>query len=107
VLAACAAGAAIKPCRLAAAEICSSVIESGWALAETQKDAEQRAILWWSSRAAALGKGYESWDRAQRKKLLCEPRQPAGGIQCKAFAAPCLPEGLIPPPKAGDKAIGL
>lgn len=92
---------------LHAATLCTSVVESGWASATTEREATDRAILWWSSRAGAIGRGYESWDRAQRKNIRCEPLTDKGSVRCKVLAAPCLPDGLIPEPKTGDQAIEL
>lgn len=54
-----------------------------------------------------MGPGYESWDRAQRKDIRCEPVSGQRSFRCKVLAAPCLPDGLIPKPKNGDQLIEL
>jgi len=92
---------------LHAATLCTSVVESGWASAPTEQEATDRAILWWSSRAGALGPGYESWDRAQRKDIRCEPVEGQSSFRCMVKAAPCLPDGQVPAPKNGDPLFEL
>lgn len=101
------AAAAAPGVVLHAAPLCTSVVESGWASGSTERDATDRAILWWSSRAGAIGPGYESWERAQRKNIRCEPISGQNAFRCKVLAAPCLPDGMIPPPKKGDQLIEL
>ena len=89
-----------------AASLCTAVVESGWATAATEPEARDRAILWWSSRAGTLGRGYESWDRAQRKTVECETLA-ASRIRCRAVAVPCLPDGQLPKPRKGEKSLEL
>lgn len=98
---------AIQPISISAAELCTSPVESGWAAASNETEAKRRAILWWSSRAGAMGRGYENWDRARRKSVSCRARASDGLVRCKAIASPCLPEGILPQPKPGEKFIEL
>lgn len=99
--------AVMHPIGLSAAEFCTSPVESGWAAASTEAEAKRRAILWWSSRAGAMGRGYENWDRARLKSVSCGARASDGLVHCKAVASPCLPEGVLPRPKPGEKFIEL
>jgi hypothetical protein len=106
-LIAAAALIALHSTNLAAAEFCKAPVESGWASASSESEARHRAVLWWQSRAGAIGPGYENWDRARKKSILCVPRGAGKRIKCKAVASPCLPDGVLPAPKPGDKYIDL
>lgn len=79
----------------AAGRYCGDTIESGTSKGATQEEAVAAAQSWWSSRAGALGRGYESWDNAADQALECS-RNEAGAYQCKATARPCLPKGMLP-----------
>lgn len=78
-----------------AGRYCGDSIESGTSKGATQEDAVEAAQGWWSSRAGALGRGYESWDNAADRALECS-QDKDGEYQCKATARPCLPEGMLP-----------
>ncbi len=81
-----------------AAPYCSERLEGGHASAPDRKAAEAAAISWWSSRAGALGKGFQDWDIAADKSIACEPTA-KGDISCVAAARPCLPDGQLPDDK--------
>jgi hypothetical protein len=70
-------------------------VESGVSSAATQEDAIIAAQEWWSSRAGALGRGYESWDNSKDRVLECS-KDDSGMFRCNASARPCLPEGTLP-----------
>jgi hypothetical protein len=78
-----------------AGRYCGDPVESGTSTGATQEDALKAAQSWWSSRAGALGRGYENWDNAADQSLECSQDQ-AGTYHCKASARPCLPEGMLP-----------
>lgn len=77
-----------------AGRLCGRVVVSGLASADTQADATAAAISWWSSRAGALGKGYERWDMAEDKNVVCNLT--AGRFKCTASARPCLSDDAEP-----------
>jgi hypothetical protein len=74
---------------------CGEGVKSGEATGKTEQEAKSAATTWWSSRAGALGAGYEVWERAKDKALTCHPG-PFDTIKCTASARPCLPEGKLP-----------
>jgi hypothetical protein len=74
---------------------CTETVKSGFASGKTEAEAKAAATTWWSSRAGALGEGYQSWDRAKDKSLICHAGSP-GTFKCTASARPCLPEGKLP-----------
>ncbi|MFA5956348.1 hypothetical protein [Hyphomicrobium sp.] len=74
---------------------CAATVKSGIATGTTEAEAKTAATTWWSSRAGALGEGYQVWDRAKDKSLSCDPG-PSGTFRCKASARPCLPDGKLP-----------
>jgi hypothetical protein len=74
---------------------CAETVKSGEASGKTEDEAKAAATTWWSSRAGALGEGYQVWDRAKDKSLVCHPG-PFGTVKCTASAKPCLPEGKLP-----------
>jgi hypothetical protein len=82
------ASAVIAEGPASAGRLCGRVVVSGLASAGTQADATAAAISWWSSRAGALGKGYEKWDMAEDKNVVC--KSTAGRFTCTASARPCL-----------------
>ncbi len=89
-----------------AAPYCKATVEGGWATGASEDEASRRAVAWWSSRAGAVGRGYENWERAAGKRVDCEDAD--GGLRrCKAVAAPCLPEGQEPEPDANARALEL
>ncbi|HEX2842542.1 hypothetical protein [Hyphomicrobium sp.] len=77
-----------------AGRFCGDPVESGTSSGVTQEEALTAAQQWWSSRAGALGRGYESWDNADQRALECNKDN--GTFQCKATGRPCLPEGMLP-----------
>lgn len=77
-----------------AGKYCREFVEGGLASAETQEDAIIAAQEWWSSRAATLGRGYESWDNSKDRALECS-KDDSGMFRCQAFGRPCLPEGTL------------
>ena len=74
---------------------CADRVEGGSSSGATEALAQDAAIVWWSSRAGALGKGYENWASASDKKMSCD-KQPDGSAKCTASARPCLPDGVLP-----------
>ena len=79
----------------AAGRFCGSQVKSGEASGPTEEEAKKAATVWWSSRAGALGKGYEIWDDAQDKSVNCRPG-PRDTFRCIAAGKPCLPDGVLP-----------
>src|SRR5688572_13436281 len=78
-----------------AGKYCGEPIESGRSFGATQEEALAAAQKWWSSRAGALGKGYENWDNADDQALECG-QDAKGQFHCRATGRPCLPEGTLP-----------
>lgn len=78
-----------------AGKYCGDPLEGGKAAGATQKEAIEAAQQWWSSRAGALGRGYEDWDNADDRALECK-QDGRGRFECRATARPCLPEGTLP-----------
>jgi hypothetical protein len=78
-----------------AGKFCGDPVQSGLSSGATQEEALVAAQKWWSSRAGALGRGYESWDNAADQSLECS-KDAKGEFHCKASARPCLPEGMLP-----------
>ena len=70
-------------------------VESGLSSGATQEEALTAAQQWWSSRAGALGRGYESWDNADDRAMECS-KDERGTFHCRATGRPCLPEGTLP-----------
>jgi hypothetical protein len=87
--------AAGAPASAQAGKFCGDSVESGLSTGATQEEALLAAQKWWSSRAGALGRGYESWDNADDQALECG-KDDKGQFQCKATGRPCLPEGILP-----------
>lgn len=80
---------------IAAGVFCGDAVESGIASGTSKAEAEAAAISWWSSRAGAIGRGYEIWANARDPQVTC--KDGAGGkVTCTAKARPCLPEGQTP-----------
>lgn len=79
----------------AAGRFCGDVEKSGEASGHTEDEAKKAATVWWSSRAGALGRGYEHWDNARDKSVTCHPG-PKSTFKCIAIGKPCLPEGVLP-----------
>jgi hypothetical protein len=75
--------------------ICGEPVESGQSTGATQEEALKAAEVWWSSRAGAVGPGYENWDSAGERAMECE-KAIAGPFRCKATGRPCLPAGARP-----------
>ena len=92
---------AALPASTEAAKYCGEPVEGGTSSGTTQQEALDAAQEWWSSRASALGRGYESWDNADDRALECS-KDLRGDYQCKASARPCLPEGARPPDPEKD-----
>ncbi len=78
-----------------AGRMCGEKVVGGAASGATEDEARKAATSWWSSRAGALGPGYEDWDRAADKKIVCEASK-GGSVACTASARPCLPDGVVP-----------
>lgn len=78
-----------------AGRYCGDRVESGMPVRESEEEARQAALSWWSSRAGALGRGYENWDVASDKSLDCKQKSD-GSWRCLASAKPCLPDGVLP-----------
>jgi hypothetical protein len=93
----CALLVAAAPGAARAAKYCGEPVESGTSSGTTQQEALLAAQEWWSSRASALGSGYENWDNADDQALECS-EDLRGDYRCKASARPCLPEGVAPEP---------
>lgn len=83
------------PTEVVAGRFCGDLVAGGTASGETETKAREAATAWWSSRAGALGKGYEDWKSASDKNLTCET-SPDGPSKCTAAGRPCLPEGVLP-----------
>jgi hypothetical protein len=83
------------PAAAHAGKFCGDLVEGGRASGATQEEALIAAQKWWSSRAGALGPGYENWDNADNQSLECLQGSD-GRFVCKAMARPCLPEGILP-----------
>jgi hypothetical protein len=86
---------AFSPAVAEAGKFCSDPVEGGKSSGSTQEEALLAAQKWWSSRAGALGRGYESWDNADDRALECM-KGGDGTFYCKAVARPCLPPGMLP-----------
>lgn len=80
---------------IAAGHFCGSEVKSGEASGATEDEAKKAATVWWSSRAGALGRGYEFWANSEDKAINCHPG-PRNTFKCVAEGKPCLPEGVIP-----------
>jgi hypothetical protein len=80
---------------VSAGKYCGDSIESGLSSEATQEKAMIAAQEWWSSRAGALGRGYESWDNSEDRAMECS-KTDRGMFQCKASGRPCLPDGTLP-----------
>lgn len=78
-----------------AGKYCGAPVESGTSRGATQEEALNAAQKWWSSRAGALGRGFENWDNADDQALECA-KDDQGAFHCHATARPCLPEGTLP-----------
>lgn len=78
-----------------AGAFCGDPVQSGNASGLTQAEAEKAAISWWSSRAGAVGRGYEKWENAEGAQVSCK-EQPNKKIVCQASGRPCLPDGQRP-----------
>ncbi|WP_072396226.1 hypothetical protein [Hyphomicrobium sp. CS1GBMeth3] len=78
-----------------AGKYCGDPLEGGLSSGVTQEEAIEAAQQWWSSRAGALGRGYQDWDNADDRALECSKNM-SGKFQCQATARPCLPEGTLP-----------
>lgn len=83
------------PTSVEAGKYCGDPVEGGTSSGTTQEEALVAAQKWWSSRAGALGRGYESWENADDRSLECS-KDTQGDYKCKASARPCLPEGTLP-----------
>ena len=78
-----------------AGKYCGDPVEGGKAAAPTQEEALTAAQKWWSSRAGALGRGYENWNNAADQSMECT-QDGKGQFHCRASGRPCLPEGTLP-----------
>jgi hypothetical protein len=86
---------ALLPVTAQAGKFCGDPVEGGKSSGPTQEEAVLAAQKWWSSRAGALGPGYENWDNADDRALECMKGRD-GTFYCKAVARPCLPAGTLP-----------
>lgn len=89
------AAATLAATPLTAGIFCGDRISGGAATGANKEAASDAATAWWSSRAGALGRGYENWDAANEKKMSCTEGV-NGNFTCTATAKPCLPDGAIP-----------
>jgi len=87
--------ALMLPAVAEAGKYCGDLVESGRSFGATQEEALVAAQKWWSSRAGALGRGYENWNNADDQKFECS-KDEKGQFHCQASARPCLPEGTLP-----------
>jgi len=78
-----------------AGKYCGDPLDGGLVSGVTQEEALIAAQKWWSSRAGALGRGYENWNNADDQALECS-KDHLGKFRCQASARPCLPEGALP-----------
>ena len=78
---------------LGAGVFCDDLVLSGKAAGDTRRAAEAAAVSWWSSRAGAMGRGYEHWENARDTEVVCEESPQQGKFTCIAKGRPCLPEG--------------
>lgn len=78
-----------------AGRFCADRVEGGAATGASEAEARTAAQSWWSSRAGALGRGYEDWSAAEDKRVECQEKN-GGHVRCVASARPCLPEGVLP-----------
>jgi hypothetical protein len=78
-----------------AGKYCGDPVESGLTSEATQEKAMIKAQEWWSSRAGALGRGYESWDNSDDRAMECS-KDARGMFRCKASGRPCLQDGTLP-----------
>jgi len=85
----------LLPAPAEAGKYCGDRLEGGKSHGATQEEALIAAQKWWSSRAGALGRGYESWDNADDQSLECG-KDDNGQFHCQAIGRPCLPEGTLP-----------
>ncbi len=83
---------AAVPAVTEAGKHCGEPVEGGTSSGTTQEEALLAAQEWWSSRASALGSGYEHWENADDRAFECG-KDLKGDYRCKASARPCLPEG--------------
>jgi hypothetical protein len=80
-----------------AGAFCGDPVEGGWASGKTEQEARDAAVQWWSSRAGALGRGYEHWETSTNKSVQCKAENNGGtSAKCIASARPCLPDGVTP-----------
>jgi hypothetical protein len=86
---------ALLPANAEAGKFCGDPVEGGKSSGTTHEEALVAAQKWWSSRAGALGRGYESWDNADDRALECT-KGGDGTFYCKAEGRPCLPAGMLP-----------
>lgn len=85
----------LLPAAAEAGKYCGDRLEGGKSYGATQEEALVAAQKWWSSRAGALGRGYENWDNADDQSLECG-KDNKGQFHCRATGRPCLPEGTLP-----------
>lgn len=74
---------------------CGTEVHSGEATGKSENEASSAAKVWWSSRAGAMGEGYQVWANAKDKSVKCHPG-PRESVKCVAAAKPCLEAGVIP-----------
>jgi len=91
----CGLASVFAPTSGVAGRFCADRIDGGLASGSTEQEAREAAITWWSSRAGALGKGYQDWAAAEDKEITCQAKS-EGVAACKAAGRPCLPEGTLP-----------
>jgi hypothetical protein len=89
------AGFAASTPAAAEGRFCGSLVKSGEASGATEDEAKKAATVWWSSRAGALGEGYQFWDNSKDKAVNCHPG-PRNTVKCIAEGKPCLPDGVLP-----------
>jgi hypothetical protein len=77
-----------------AGKYCIDPVESGVSSGSTQEEALLAATKGWTMRATARGTSYASWDNASERAMECGKE--GFTFRCRAWARPCLPEGMRP-----------
>jgi hypothetical protein len=84
--------------------LCGAMVKSGVASGKTEAEAKSAATTWWTSRAGALGEGYQEWDHAKNKSVSCHAG-PFNTFKCRASAEPCRPDDSKPVDSSGSKHL--
>lgn len=84
--------------------VCGETVKSGVASGTTEAEAKSAAMTWWSSRAGALGEGYQDWEHAKNKSLACHAG-PFNTFKCRASAEPCRSDDGKTADSPGEKHL--